>query len=942
MKDPHRVASRVAQTRLLGVKPRPSAVMNVALTRAQALAEALVLMRRRGLGAACGHTSVVVEAPDDRLLQLLSPPDRTVPPEFWVALTASERAGPESGAAGETRASKRLREDTHDSEISDERDTRRRCLANAGEIPSVCTGASSHSDIASPQRSPDVDSEYMNASLPRVIAPAIPETDPYLLAIEKWPPAIKARCKCFAFPRPDDRRFGEQIVYLCSAALRVGDNLALQHALWLASKLRLPLVVLALLPAPLSSPRPTAAATALNATAGLAHQSDASNGRRNMAKLGALVEMRKALARLGIPLAAACCSPSGVEHSLQQWVLRHKTHMIITDSLRSPWGSSPTGEGVGGGGVWRCPVHGVDAEHVFPPHVHAAGIAQMSQAEFVRKRRADAATHLVAVAGTPYPAEGVKSPPGSETVPACRATAGAGLPGMHMRLQFPLFCQRADNMYPEEVAATSQGSSDDADDASAPGVSAEGREWVLEWPLFAGRGEGRAVAVAGAADWLQAEAALEEYAGWQAALADPPKTIALTASFAAGAAAASSATSAAALAWPLCTHMAETRALALLAEEVATRAGTGGAGAGTVCGDDGASRTSAVGSSVSPLLPEEEGEAFLEVIEPWLSVGALSHCRVLSAIHCARQAERGVGARVAGAGKALECMEGALLRREFLCALVHHQLEVVLPGRAERPPEDRVMDSARELPGRLLQAKALPKWAQYDLSHWSPASAAAAAASLRCDAAPSHGSSVVEDRREGKDGAARAAGAESSTAPGDGLKDARCSGDGGRAGGEVWSQSDKVFNSLQARLVVTGRLSLVTMGVWMQRLLAIVAADDWVRHESKEGDKDSSRSTSQTRAPGGYGYQEALRKAAEILRRFSHDGADGPVAAAIMIEGLAMKQELAPSKVRLPVLGRVPARVPADLIRSRGNLRWSAFQGHWLRVCELLRGEERV
>ena len=96
----------------------------------------------RGLGAACGHTSVVVEAPDDRLLQLLSPPDRTVPPGVWVALTASERAGPESGAAGETRASKRLREDTHDSEISDERDTRRRCLANAGEIPSVCSGAS--------------------------------------------------------------------------------------------------------------------------------------------------------------------------------------------------------------------------------------------------------------------------------------------------------------------------------------------------------------------------------------------------------------------------------------------------------------------------------------------------------------------------------------------------------------------------------------------------------------------------------------------------------------------------------------------------------------------------------------------------------------------------------------------------------------------------------
>jgi hypothetical protein len=46
------------------------------------------------------------------------------------------------------------------------------------------------------------------------------------------------------FPKPSNRRFGEQIVYLCNAARRIADNLALQHSVWLASKLRMPLIVL--------------------------------------------------------------------------------------------------------------------------------------------------------------------------------------------------------------------------------------------------------------------------------------------------------------------------------------------------------------------------------------------------------------------------------------------------------------------------------------------------------------------------------------------------------------------------------------------------------------------------------------------------------------------------------------------------------------------------
>ena len=93
---------------------------------------------------------------------------------------------------------------------------------------------------------------------------------------------------------------------------------------------------------------------------------------------------------------AACVSAYvQTESTLLRWVQQYQTHMIVTDSVRCPWW-------VGGGGVagaaavpaavlgnsgapaagqdkiykWPCPVHGVDAEHVFPPNLHAGTIAQ--------------------------------------------------------------------------------------------------------------------------------------------------------------------------------------------------------------------------------------------------------------------------------------------------------------------------------------------------------------------------------------------------------------------------------------------------------------------------------------------------------------------------------------------------------------------------------------
>lgn len=143
-------------------------------------------------------------------------------------------------------------------------------------------------------------------------------------------------------------------------------------------------------------------------------------------------------------------------------------------------------------------------------------------------------------------------------------------------------------------------------------------------------------------DWEEAQTTLEAHAVWQAALAEPPKTISLTASFDKSSSSWCSATGTPSAASPLCTEMSEACALArlcqslapLLASQTASAAGAGRGGHG----GGGASKAvwggqGGAGIPPTPLLQDDDGEAFLERLEPWISAGSLSLCRVLTAIH---------------------------------------------------------------------------------------------------------------------------------------------------------------------------------------------------------------------------------------------------------------------------------------------------------------------
>ena len=401
-------------------------------------------------------------------------------------------------------------------------------------------------------------------------------------------------------------------------------------------------------------------------------------------------------AQFGIPLAALHCAPQDCEQVLLQWASAYKSHMVITDSLRSPWAlageeapgtlvrrgvgvmrgghvggrmsklrqggrggricviyfaASTCGQGhthantcarippahgarpdacvmcpdasqflapssilatrthlhcrmiflsraravslararalararslsAAGQSAWPCPVHGVDSEHVFPPNLHAAAIAQGSLAEFFRARRAASHAQLApfrhpsSAIWRPLATAGQKS--GGDVSMhgaadcAAQAETVAGLRAMEMELQLPLFKCRANLLRPHVLGGAVE--------------AQEHREWVLDWPLYVpplsecgdsatadggfegaeGRGEGGEMgegqdargwisALPKAVDWDEAEKVVAAHGAWQAGLGEPPKNIALTASFSS----AGSLNAGPSPAMPLCTHMSE-------------------------------------------------------------------------------------------------------------------------------------------------------------------------------------------------------------------------------------------------------------------------------------------------------------------------------------------------------------------------------------------------
>jgi hypothetical protein len=208
-----------------------------------ALIKAEVLMQT-GNGS---HTSVVC-APDGRVLQLLSPPDRPVPEGLWAALAASERArqwhDPDNTASMHG-ATLGKRPQAFDGPSYDERMARRArtvhddtaqharfatdLMTDAGglalqgvadqgacadeeswyktsslNISQSSQGSQSGSNDGEGAQqsqgsnrgcSPEDLALFLDTHFERLVAPCIPPMDPYLLITEKWPPHIKVLSK---------------------------------------------------------------------------------------------------------------------------------------------------------------------------------------------------------------------------------------------------------------------------------------------------------------------------------------------------------------------------------------------------------------------------------------------------------------------------------------------------------------------------------------------------------------------------------------------------------------------------------------------------------------------------------------------------------------------------------------------------------------------------
>jgi hypothetical protein len=241
----------------------------------------------------------------EQSLRLLSPPNRAIPETMWERLRAEEdlMMECESDNDGEAERQGEMEEDDSCAADGD---------GNDGERPNGGAGGPSD-ERPQPSHGGDVDMDvgghwrcgaeacdgatshdYEDVAMEATVLPEIVERDPYLILVKKdeeqrrknWPDDVRKRFRA-KFPAVAERKFGQHIVYVCSKARRVADNAALQHSMWLAKHLSMPLIVLSLVNVPLPVTR------------------DAKIPARSLASLEALSEMRQHLAEVHIALDSA-------------------------------------------------------------------------------------------------------------------------------------------------------------------------------------------------------------------------------------------------------------------------------------------------------------------------------------------------------------------------------------------------------------------------------------------------------------------------------------------------------------------------------------------------------------------------------------------------------------------------------------------------------------
>lgn len=264
--------------------------------------------------ACCGgRGGVSVVCFQREALRLLSPPNRAVPEAMWACLREEEEmylelrncsevvvetdeederldeggkqeeeGGEEDGQGGEDSG---LRHGCKRRRDADCDHGERRGDNDELEAGTVQTSYVQEKDAGEGEK---LEEEYADEAFEATVEPAVSEQDPYLILVKKdeegmkrnWCDGVRKRFRA-RFPAKIDRVVGTHIVYVCGVARRLADNAALQHSMWLAKHLCLPLVVIALFEQTL-----------------VVSTKDVRLPARTLAALGALSEIRARLAQV--------------------------------------------------------------------------------------------------------------------------------------------------------------------------------------------------------------------------------------------------------------------------------------------------------------------------------------------------------------------------------------------------------------------------------------------------------------------------------------------------------------------------------------------------------------------------------------------------------------------------------------------------------------------
>jgi len=185
---------------------------------------------------------------------------------------------------------------------------------------------------------------------------------PHPCLLPEWPAAVRRRHYMCFMPPSDRRSMGRSVLLWVQATFRVQDNLALYQAMWLASRLSLPLEAVVIVP-------PGVAELGSHYSSTRSESASTPPSAGTTAHATALCSLAMSLKRHHVPLYGVLGELQEGVDAIRQFVSSRRPHVIITDAMHGHGVNASIGHLLcprGGPPSLPCPLAAIDSHHLIP------------------------------------------------------------------------------------------------------------------------------------------------------------------------------------------------------------------------------------------------------------------------------------------------------------------------------------------------------------------------------------------------------------------------------------------------------------------------------------------------------------------------------------------------------------------------------------------------